>query len=356
MEDMINLAKYKGKTVLVTGHTGFKGAWLSIWLTKLGAKVVGFSLKDYPNDFIFRKAELRDTLIDERGDLTDFEALKKVFEEYKPDVVFHLAAQPLVRKGYDQPLKTYSTNIIGTINVLELIRKTESIKAGIIITSDKCYKNKEFLWGYREVDELGGFDPYGSSKACAELVIESYRESFFKETNKLVASVRAGNVIGGGDFSEDRLVPDCVKSLLEKKDIEVRSPSSTRPWQHVLEPLSGYLMVGQKLIEGKAEFATSWNFGPNYSSVLTVEKVVELITSVWGSGKYKVTSKKDGKYESKALSLDSSKAKALLKWRPKLDIATAIKLTVDWYKKAESESVYELCLKQIKFYEELKND
>ena len=338
---------YNGKTVLVTGHTGFKGSWLCMWLNKLGAKVIGYSLEEYDNDYLFRKARLSSKLIDERGDVRDFKRLKEVFDKHNPEVVFHLAAQPLVRLSYDIPRETIEVNVIGTTNVLDLVKSTESVNVGVIITTDKCYKNKEFVWGYRETDELGGVDTYSASKASMELIVEAYRHSFFKDGKKLVASVRAGNVIGGGDQSKDRLLPECMGFFEEGKEVIIRSPKATRPWQFVLDPLEGYLKVGQKLLEGNAKFSDAWNFGPDFEACVSVEDVVKIVSGMWGGGKYVVDTSRDGKHESTYLMLDASKAKTLLKWKPRTNLNQALSLTTDWYKREGKEDAFALCMEQI---------
>lgn len=352
------LLSYKGKKVLVTGHTGFKGAWLSIWLNELGADVIGFSLLKYKNDFVFQKSRLHEHLVDERGDVSDLNKLKEIFNKHKPEIVFHLAAQPLVRLSYDMPAETFSTNVMGTVNVLECIRTTDSVKAGVIITSDKCYKNKEQKQGYKETDELGGHDPYSASKACAEIAVSSYRDSFFIDRKKLVASARAGNVIGGGDFAQDRLVPDCINALNEKKEIIIRNPSAVRPWQHVLEPSHGYLLLGAKLLEGKKEYAEAWNFGPDNDSSVPVNRVADLIVENWGFGSWKSLEsrgKNHKKHETNILCLNNSKAKQKLGWIPKWNINEAIKHTVEGYKNLDND-FYGLCLSQINIYQGGKNN
>ena len=352
MEDMERLDIYNGKRVLVTGHTGFKGSWLSIWLNKLGAKVIGVSLPKYDNDYVFHKTELRKLLYaDEKADINNYENLKKIFDKYQPEIVFHLAAQPLVRLSYDYPLDTLNTNIIGTANVLDCIKNTPSVKAAVMITTDKCYKNKEHMEPYKEEDELGGRDPYSCSKACAELIIDCYRKSFFQHSEKLIASARAGNVIGGGDFGKDRLVPDCIRALINKREIEVRNPDAVRPWQFVLDPLYGYLLVGKRMIEGKKEFAEAWNFGPEQSSVVPVSKVLDLVLKNWGSGKSKYTKNPaEKKHEAKLLNLNINKAKNKLGWMPKFTIEKTIKYTIEWYKESQklsSDKLLDLCIKQI---------
>ena len=349
---------YSGKTVLITGHTGFKGAWLSIWLAKLGAKVIGFSSPSWPNDFVYKNTNLQTKLhTDEKGDITNYTELKLIFDKHKPEIVFHLAAQPLVKQSYDEPLETFNTNIMGTANVLECIKNTDSVKAAVIITTDKCYKNKEQPIPYKEDDELGGHDPYSCSKACAELVINTYRKSFFQHSNqpKLVASARAGNVLGGGDFGKDRLIPDCINALKKGKDISIRNPSSIRPWQFVLEPIYGYLLLGHNLLNGKQEFADAWNFGPEESSAVPVQKVVELMINFWGSGNYTDTSDPNEKqHEAKLLMLDINKSKTLLGWKPQFQLDKTIQFTVEWYKQMENknpEELLQLCNNQIDSYE-----
>jgi len=344
------LVSYKGKTVLVTGHTGFKGAWLCIWLKELGAKVVGFSLPRWENDRLFRTAQLSSRVLDKRGDIADFGRLKSIFSAYKPEFVFHLAAQPLVRESYLDPLGTIRTNIIGTANVLECVRSSRSVRAAVIITTDKCYRNKEQKKGYKETDELGGHDPYSMSKASAELVVESYRKSFFTGSRKLVASARAGNNLGGGDYSKDRLIPDCIRALKAKKIVCIRNPRSTRPWQHVLEPLYGYLLLGAKLGVGRGNFASAWNFGPGKSSVVTVSKVADLVMRNWGSGTWSDTHKKGEPHEAGLLSLDIGKARKYLGWRPRWGIEKTVKMTIDWYKDAGERDAYSLCQNQIEEY------
>jgi len=346
----MNASFWKGKRVLVTGHTGFKGTWLIIWLNKMGAKVIGYSLKEYNNDRFFRDCGIGKKVIDERGGIQDFESLKKVFDKHKPEIVFHLAAQPIVRLSYDEPVKTFQTNIMGTVNVLECIRRSDSARIGVIITSDKCYRNKNLSCGYKEGDELGGVDPYSCSKACSELVVSSYRDAFLKLQSKLVASARAGNVIGGGDWSQDRLIPDCIKALLDNKPILIRNPNATRPWQHVLEPLSGYLMLAEKLW-AENKYDDCWNFGPNAESIVPVKQVADMLVKKWTSGSWIDGSVKDHKHEAKLLSLDITKAHDELGWKPRLRLDEAISLTVDWYKNHKKVDSYELSLRQIDEYE-----
>jgi len=326
---------YKDKTVLVTGHTGFKGSWLVYWLDKMGAKVIGYSLEapTKPNHI-----ELLDLdIVSIVGDIRDLDKLNKIFQKYNPDIVFHLAAQPLVRLSYENPIETYDTNVIGTLKVFEACRKN-SVKAIVNITSDKAYENKEWIWGYRENDPLGGYDPYSSSKGCADLLVNSYRNSYFnineykKSHNTLIASCRAGNVIGGGDWAEDRLITDIMLSVSKGKKVSIRNPNSTRPWQHVLEPLSGYLAIGQKLLEEKVEFSDAWNFGPSDEGSITVEQVVKNVKKHWDKIDYKISKDSNDLHEANLLKLDCSKAHLLLKWKDVWNSNKTFEITVDWYK------------------------
>jgi CDP-glucose 4,6-dehydratase len=349
-DDLENFSFWNGKIVLVTGHTGFKGAWLTIWLHKLGAKVIGYSLKEYPNDKMFNDTGMSSRITDIRGDISDLKTLKSAFDKYKPQIVFHMAAQPLVRLSYDDPVRTLQTNVMGTVNVLECIRLSDSVQVAVMITSDKCYRNKNLTCGYKEGDELGGVDPYSCSKACSELVVSSYRDAFLKLQSKIVASVRAGNVIGGGDWSQDRLIPDCIKALQSNKPILIRNPDATRPWQHVLEPLSGYLMLAEKLWQEK-RYDEGWNFGPHTESIVPVRQMADMLVKKWGSGSWVDGSAKDHKHEAKLLSLDITKIQKELGWKPKLKLDEAIEYVVEWYKNSNKKNAYELCIKQINSYE-----
>lgn len=294
-------------------------------------------------------------MVDIRGDIRDLNNLQEVFDRYKPQIVFHLAAQPLVRLSYDIPKETYETNVIGTLNVLECIRKSDSVKVGIMVTSDKCYENKEQIWGYRENDPVGGYDPYSSSKGAAELLISSYRNSFFNpdkfdEHGKAIASVRAGNVIGGGDWAKDRIIPDCIRALEQGTPIEVRNPMATRPWQHVLEPLSGYLRLSANMFEDGEKYSGAWNFGPDLEAVVPVKDVVEKVIKYWGCGEWIDLSNPEAVHEAALLSLDCTKARTYLGWRPVFDIETSLRLTVEWYKNYLNMNAYELCKSQINCY------
>jgi len=345
---------YRGKKVLVTGHTGFKGSWLSIWLKNLGADVIGYSLEAPTEPSIFEICKLGEKITSEIGDIRDEKKLNEVFEKYNPEIVFHLAAQPLVRLSYKSPKETYETNVMGTVNVLEAAKNTSSVKAVVVITTDKCYENKEWVYGYRETDPMGGYDPYSSSKGCAELVVSSYRNSFYNEKDKALSSVRAGNVIGGGDWAEDRLIPDFVRSVSEKESIVIRNPIATRPWQHVLEPLSGYLWLGAKMLEDTKNYNSGWNFGPRDTDVLSVEDVLKLSIKAWGKGNIELD-KNAQPHEANLLKLDISKVKASLKWHPVYDVDKAIDITIQWYKtyyKNKNDNMYEYTLMQIDEYEQ----
>jgi CDP-glucose 4,6-dehydratase len=326
---------YNGKRVLVTGHTGFKGSWLSYWLEQMGATVCGYSTKAPSKPAHIDHLSLNiESII---GDIRNQELLEETINNFKPEIVFHLAAQPLVRLSYKDPIETYETNVMGSLKVYEACRKCDSITSIVTITTDKVYENNEWLWGYRENDRLGGKDPYSSSKAAMEILTSSYIHSYFNEKdfethNKLVATVRAGNVIGGGDWAQDRLIPDIIKASLKKEPVEIRSPHSTRPWQHVLEPLSGYLMVGQKLLERDITFASPFNFGPPVSEDLSVQGVVENLKKHWDVIDYIIKAPKEKMHEATLLKLDCTKANNLLNWRPSLEVEESLEMTIKWYK------------------------
>ncbi|MCX8583360.1 MULTISPECIES: CDP-glucose 4,6-dehydratase [unclassified Gilliamella] len=345
---------YKNKVVLVTGHTGFKGSWLSIWLNMMGAKVVGYSLDPYSDRGNFNACHLSEKLFaDIRGDVRDYDKLNNIFQTYKPEIVFHLAAQALVRTAYENPKDTYDINLMGSLNILEVSRHHDFVKQIIMITSDKCYENIEQIWGYKETDRMGGYDPYSASKGCAELMISSYRNSYFNPKDyhihgKAIANVRAGNVIGGGDWSDNRLIPDCIRSIESNQNIEVRNPIATRPWEHVLEPLSGYLRVGEKLIEDPINYSTSFNFGPDISANKTVLEVVNRLVEYYGKGKVVNASDPNAVHENTLLNLDVTKAYVMLGWRAEWGLQEALEKTVDWYKTSlNNDDMYELCVKQI---------
>ena len=327
---------YKDKTVFITGHTGFKGSWLAFWLTKMGAKIIGYSLNPptNPNHFELLKGDYISII----GDIRDKEFLQKAISKHKPDIVFHLAAQPIVRLSYENPVETFETNVIGTLNVFEVCRKSHSVKAIINVTSDKCYENKEWIWGYRESDPMGGYDPYSASKGCSEILTSSYRNSFFnvddygKKHNTLLASARAGNVIGGGDWAQDRLIPDIIRSTAKGEKVVIRNPKATRPWQHVLEPLSGYLTLGWKLLEGKKEFAVGWNFGPELKNNVPVSEIVNNSKKYWKNIAFTELKSNNSVHEANLLMLDCSKANKLLKWKSIWDFPQTLKKTIEWYK------------------------
>jgi len=349
---------YLGKKVLITGHTGFKGSWLSCWLHELGAHVVGYALKPSTTPNLFEICNLEKKVTSITGDVRDAHKLKIVMEKYKPEIVFHLAAQPLVRYSYKEPVETYETNVMGTVNLLEACRHIPSVRVIIVVTSDKCYENHEWVRGYREDDSLGGYDPYSSSKGCAELISNAYVRSFFNPDNYekhgvALATVRAGNVLGGGDWTEDRIIPDCIKALSENKPIVLRYPEAIRPWQHVLEPLYGYLLLGRHLYESGQEFVGAWNFGSDDRDAKSVRWVVEQITKMWGAP-LPITIKQGGNpHEAKYLKLDCSKAKTKLDWYPIWDLNHALRKTVEWYKAYyNQENMINITLRQIRTYEE----
>ena len=345
---------YQGKRVLVTGDTGFKGSWLSLWLHELGANVVGYALPAERDEDHFNVIGLDKIIHQVDGDIRNFAVLKKVFDDFQPEFLFHLSAQALVKVSYEDPKLTFDTNIGGSVNILEAVRATPSLRSVIYVTSDKCYKNKEWLWGYRENDELGGNDPYSASKAAAEIVFSAYMDSFFNGREGLgAASVRAGNVIGGGDWALDRIVPDCIKALQSGQPIIVRNPKSTRPWQHVLEPLSGYLMLAIGIYNDPKKYSSAWNFGPGGESIRTVQNLAEKIVKSWGKGDVQANIQHDAPHEARLLQLNCDKAQQILGWYPRWNFDRMVDETARWYKEETSgKPALQISRQQIKSYME----
>ena len=329
---------WSGKKVFFTGHTGFKGSWLSLWLQQLGAQVTGYALQPPTNPSLFEVAQVAQGMTSIIGDIRDGAMLTNAMRQAAPDIVIHMAAQPLVRRSYVDPVETYSTNVMGTVNLLEAVRQTPSVRAVVNVTTDKCYENKEWVWGYRENEPMGGFDPYSSSKGCAELVTAAYRNSFFNsskhsEHQVALATARAGNVIGGGDWAEDRLIPDILRAIQDGQSVNIRNPHATRPWQHVLEPLSGYLALAEKLSsEAGQQYAEGWNFGPRDEDAKPVQWIVEKLVSTWGNGASWQPVGGLHPHEANYLKLDISKAKARLDWVPQWPLGTALEHILDWHK------------------------
>jgi CDP-glucose 4,6-dehydratase len=350
---------WRGRRVFLTGHTGFKGGWLSLWLAQLGAQVRGYALDPYTNPNLLDAARVGSVVEDLRGDIMDRAHLERAMHEFAPEIVIHMAAQPLVRLSYADPLGTYATNVLGTGHVLEAVRSTPSVRAVVSVTTDKCYENKEWVWGYRETDPLGGYDPYSSSKACAEIVTAAYRQSFFHpskfaEHKTLIASARAGNVIGGGDWSDDRLIPDLVRGFLAGDAVRIRRPNSIRPWQHVLEPLWGYIRLAEELYKGNVSAASGWNFGPADDDAWPVARIAEKMVSSWGNNAQWILDPDPGVHEAGYLKLDASKARTELGWHPSLRIGTTLEWLVDWYKQWQAGAdMHDLSLEQIAAYEKL---
>ena len=328
---MFDLNFYKGKKVLVTGHTGFKGSWMCKVLTNMGAEVAGYSLNPPTNPSLFEIAEIEKDIKSYIGDIRDLKKLKAVFDEFQPEIVLHLAAQPIVRDSYKDPVYTYETNVMGTVNILECVRNSESVKSFLNVTTDKVYENKEWCWGYRENEPLDGYDPYSNSKSCSELVTHSYKNSFFKDSDIAISTARAGNVIGGGDFANDRIVPDCIRAAEKKEDIIVRNPHSTRPYQHVLEPVYAYLMIAAKQYED-GKYAGYYNVGPDDVDCFTTGNLVDLFISKWGEGMKWIDKFDGGPHEANFLKLDCSKLKSTFGWKPHWNLDTAIEMTVEWTK------------------------
>ncbi len=327
---------YKNKKVLITGHSGFKGSWLALWLKTIGADVAGYSLAPptEPNHFDLLNLDIESIT----GDIRDTDKLRQVFKEYKPEIVFHLAAQAIVRESYKDPAATFSSNVMGTVNVLEASRSIDTVRAIVNVTSDKCYENKEWPWGYREIDPVGGYDPYSASKGCAEIITGCWQKSFFnteeygKTHQTLLASARAGNVIGGGDWAPDRIIPDIIRAVHKKQKVKIRNPEAVRPWQHVLEPLSGYLQLGQKLFEGNRDFSQAWNLGPSDNEILSVENIVGIIKKMWPVMDYEINKIPGQLHEAGMLKLDCSRAMLKLNWKPVWTCSRAVEQTISWYR------------------------
>jgi len=348
---------WSNRRVLITGHTGFKGSWLCLWLARVGAKVVGYSLAPPTTPSLYESACVGDHISAIHGDVRDVGALTSAVRAHDPEVIFHLAAQSIVRESYEDPIETYSTNVVGTATLFQALRATPGRRTVVNVTTDKCYKNKEWIWGYRESDELGGRDPYSSSKACAELVTDAFRESFFPRDEiarhgVCVATARAGNVIGGGDWTNDQLVPDIIRAFTARRPVEIRQPRSTRPWQHVLDCLSGYVLLAEKLAADGAQFSAAWNFGPRDGDVRPVSWIVEYLVAAWGDGASWRVDTKAHPHEARMLRLDSSNAVERLGWQPRLDLTRALDWTARWYKSRHAGAdAAGLCLEQIAEYE-----
>jgi len=358
----MNLSFWKGKRVFLTGHTGFKGSWMSLWLQKLGVEVTGFSQSPPTNPNLFEVANVGRGMSTVIGDIRDEAILTRAMQKAKPEIVIHMAAQPLVRRSYVDPVETFSTNVMGTVNLLEAVRQTNSVRAVVIITTDKCYENKEWVWGYRENEPMGGFDPYSSSKGCAELVTAAYRRSFFnvnnfKDHNVAVATARAGNVIGGGDWAEDRLIPDILRAIQQGQSVRIRNPNATRPWQHVLEPLSGYLNLAEKLLKDGSVFAEPYNFGPAEDDAKSVQWIVEELTSQWSQNASWHLDVGNHPHEAHFLRLDCSKARAALAWSPRWNIGKTLKSIIEWHKAHSSgQDMNAICMQQITDYTSENHD
>lgn len=348
---MVGPAFWKGKKVFITGHTGFKGSWLSIWLDMLGAKVTGYALTPPTKPSLFAMSGIEKNIIHITGDIRDYEHLRFAMSDARPEIVFHLAAQPLVLESYKNPAYTYEVNAMGTVNLLECVRRLNSVKAVVNVTTDKCYQNNNWDWGYRENDRLGGHDPYSNSKACSELITSAYVSSFFADSGVNVATARAGNVIGGGDYAENRLVPDIIRAFEAGRPVEIRNPRSVRPWQHVLEPLSGYMMLAEKLYSEGAVFSGGWNFGPNDNDAKEVLWIVEKLCGLWGNGASYTLDGKEYPKEANLLKLDISKAKNKLGWHPQWPLERALERIIGWQRDVQAgQEVLRVCRKQIEEY------
>jgi CDP-glucose 4,6-dehydratase len=347
----VNREFWRGKRVLLTGHTGFKGSWLSLWLQSMGADLHGLALSPPTTPALFKEARVADGMTSLDGDIRDYETVYAAMAACRPEVVLHLAAQPLVRHSYEAPVATYATNVMGTVHVLEAARQVGSVRAIVNVTTDKCYENREWVWGYREDEPMGGYDPYSNSKGCAELVTSAYRRSFFQDSGIALASARAGNVIGGGDWAADRLVPDILRAFERGQPVVIRNPHATRPWQHVLEPLSAYLLLAEQLHGQGQALAEAWNFGPDEDGARPVQWIVEQMAQRWGKGAAWQLDEGNRPHEANYLKLDISKAKARLDWRPRWDLATALEQITAWHHAwLAGDDVKAVCLEQIEHY------
>lgn len=352
----MNMAFWQNKKVLITGHTGFKGSWLCLWLQQLGADLCGLSLEPETSPNLFELAQVADNMQHHIGDIREFHTVKYIVDAFQPEIIIHMAAQPLVRYSYDHPVETYATNVMGTAHVLEAARHCESVRSIVNITTDKCYENKEWQWGYRENEPMGGYDPYSNSKGCAELVTSAYRSSYFNQTKLGLASARAGNVIGGGDWSQDRLIPDIINSLMHNKEIMIRHPNAIRPWQHVLEPIYGYMLLAEKLWHEPEKYSEGWNFGPYSQSAIKVIDLVKKMVDGWQKPNkgWQIESSENQLHEANYLKLDISKATSQLNWLPALDIDITLAWVTDWYQTwLDNSNMKEYTLKQIQNYSEL---
>ena len=349
----MNTDFWKNKKVFITGHTGFKGGWMSLWLNKLGAKVKGYALDPQSDLSLFNLAKISDNLESQIGNIQNLALLKQSLKKFEPEIVIHMAAQPLVRASYNDPVETYKTNVMGTVNLFEAVRECESVKVVVNVTTDKCYENNEWLWGYRENEPMGGRDPYSNSKGCSELITAAYRQSFFNSDSAVsIASARAGNVIGGGDWAEDRLVPDALRAFNSGKPLVIRNPLAIRPWQHVLEPISGYLALAEKLYLEKDEFAEAWNFGPNEDDSWPVGEVVDFLVTEWPSYASWELQKGSQPHEAQLLKLDISKAKSRLNWKPLWNLEQSLKSIIDWNSAhINNKNMQEVTMDQINNYE-----
>lgn len=354
----MNDSFWSGRRVLLTGHTGFKGSWMSLWLQSMGAELTGYSLRAPTDPSLFEVAGVAGGMNSIEGDIRDLVHMREVVTDSRPEIVIHMAAQPLVRRSYKDPVETYSSNVMGTVNLFEAVRKADSVRAVVNITSDKCYENREWIWGYREHEPMGGYDPYSSSKGCAELVTSAYRNSFFHpdayaDHGVAVASARAGNVIGGGDWADDRLMPDIMRAIIQGRPVRLRNPNAVRPWQHVLEPLSGYLALARALCEKGSGYSEGWNFGPGDGDALSVLAVTQRLTEGWGEGAHWIIDDDDHPHEAHYLKLDSSKARSRLGWRPLWSLDDALGTIVDWYRAYhDGKDMHKHTCKQIETYHE----